>query len=339
MRAHLRRWQWSLPDLGTGPVFRAFTVVAVVSTGCSDLGAPVRSRAALSALSLDFGTVVVGQSTTRNLTVGNNGTGALVGSATLSGTGYELVSGGDEFSLGPGEDLSIEVRFTPPASGTFQSILDLGPESPQVSLTGAGAQQAAGAACAVDPPAIDFGFVASGQSITASFQVRSVGTAPLLVNVVSTAADVQTTEGGGSAVLAPGASITVTLSFTPRVSGRLSGSIAVGPGCPDEVIQGVGTTVSFATDVYPFLTRSCSCHTGGSGPRFLGNQSTTYTLLVNRVSTGYRPSVRIKPFDVAQSVLYGKISNSGQFGGAMPGGSLLQRNMIKAWILEGATNN
>jgi hypothetical protein len=59
--------------------------------------------------------------------------------------------------------------------------------------------------------------------------------------------------------------------------------------------------------------------------------------------TIYAPGVRVIPFDLTNSVLYGKITNSGQFGQLMPqGGPLIpqvDRDIIRDWILEGARNN
>jgi hypothetical protein len=297
----------------------------------------------LSATALDFGTMLVGESAFRTLTVANDGEGSLVGAASLSCPGYELVSGGGPFSLQPGDVWTLEVRFTPVAEGEFPCTLDLGGEAPTVQLVGLGAQLVAGAQCALEPPSLDFGFVPVGGSGGATFVIRSVGSAPLTVNVVSNAPGVIIVAGGGPDVLDPGLSKTVTVSFEPTLGGQLSGGVVIGPGCPDVTVAAVGTSVSFAADVYPILSASCrGCHyTPFAGTNI--SAASAHSRLVAFPAPGYSPRARVEPFDLGESVLYGKLSDTGQFGQIMPpGGALLsaaQRNTIRQWILEGATNN
>ncbi|MGH7742986.1 MAG: hypothetical protein ACRENS_13305, partial [Candidatus Eiseniibacteriota bacterium] len=98
-------------------------------------------------------------------------------------------------------------------------------------------------------------------------------------------------------------------------------------------------TVSFSRDVNPIFTNYCSsCHPWGDP-----NASFSWSQLVNVGSPGYGTHVRVKPNDLVNSVLYGKVTNSGQYGPSMPQGLPLiptaSRNTIKNWILEGARNN
>jgi len=310
-------------------------LLAALSTGCPDLGDTFQPepQAEFSATSLDFGTILVGQSATRTLTIRNRGTGTLGGSASLTGAGYEFVSGGGAFAVTPGDLRNIVIRLTPSAVGSFPGTLDLGPDSPQVALGGAGALQAAGAQCVVLPTTVDFGFVETGQSANGSFQVYSVGTAPLIIDVVSNAPDVQVLAGGGAAVLDPGTSRAVTLAFNPQSGGLVAGIVVVGAGCSEVSVQGVGVTVSFVNDVRPiFSAYGClNCHAFSQA-----------SSIVNVPSTGYGADY-VEPFDLTRSVIYGKITNSGQFGPPMPpGGPLVQdrhRDTIRAWILEGALDN
>ena len=197
------------------------------------------------------------------------------------------------------------------------------------------------------PPTIDFLTVAAGQTYTGSFVISSVGTAPLTVNVVSPCPDYVPATGGGPAVIPPGGSITVNISFNPLAGGSFPCDISVGPGIPGVGVTAFATTVSFATDIQPIFNASCAvagCHAGGipGGNLFLGAGS-SYANLFNVTSFGYAPAKRVVPFDLTNSVLYGKIIGSGQFGQRMPQARPpLPQTMIdrvKAWILEGARNN
>lgn len=310
------------------------------------MGAPLklRAQAELSATSLDFGTVAVSGSATRSVIVRNSGTADLVGSATLlSCPDFQLESGGGPFTIGPGQQLTIVLRFAPSGVGSFPCTLDLGPNCTQVTLAGSGALQNPGAHATVTPGALDFGYLPAGQSRYLFFQIKSDGTAPLLVDVVPACAGFVVISGGGPASLAPGTTLPVTVGFIPISGGTSACAIAVGPGIADVSVTGDGTTVSYSSELQTiFLNESClSCHNapfpGVAGILY------SYSSLVNVTSNGYAPALLVKPYDPLNSVLYGKVSNSGQFGPSMPSGGPLippaERDKIRTWILEGAHNN
>jgi hypothetical protein len=319
----------------------AAALLAPLLAGCSDLGPLVRPKpqAELSALSLDFGTVAVSQSASRSLVIRNVGTAPLDVTPSVTGTNYTLPAGSAPFSVPPNAEWTLDVNFTPGAVGAFPGTLSLGADAPQVGLTGSGALQTPGAHVTVAPTSVDFGVVLVGNSAPGGFQISSDGTAPVLVDVVSNATGVSVVTGGGSATLNPGEVLNVSLQFAPTAGGTVSGSIATGPGNPDVPVTGIITTVSFANQVNPIFTNFCSgCHAWGDP-----NTSVSYNSVVNAPSQFYPPHVIVKPKDLANSVLYGKITNSGQYGPLMPqGGPLLStanRTLIKTWILEGARNN
>jgi centrosomal CEP192-like protein len=296
--------------------------------GCSDLGNPIRPKAEpiLSASALDFGTVAVSGSAVRSVTVSNFGSAPLTGTATISCAGYQLVSGGGAFSIAPGESRSITIRFSPGAVGSFPCALDLGPNTPQVALTGSGAVQTPGAASFVAPDSIDFGVAPVGTIKTGAFQVFSVGTAPLLVNVVSTSADYAIVSGGGVTEIPPGGFINVLVEFRPQAGLDRSGTIVVGPGSPDVVTKGFGTTVSYKSDIRPILDTTCNqaCHIHvfhdpDSYPNFVG--------FGNWVS----------PFNLNSTLyFYLTIDFMPQGGPPLP---QAQKDLFKNWILEGALDN
>jgi len=297
--------------------------------GCSDMGNPVRPKAEplLSSATLDFGIVAVRGTTTRNLTVRNSGSAALTGTAAVSCDGYQLVQGGGPFSIAPDQSQTFVVRFSPSAVGSFQCTLDLGPNTPSVSITGAGAVQAPGALSFVAPDSIDFGVAAVGQVKTGAFQVFSIGTAPLLVDVVSTSPDYSIISGGGLAEIPPGGFINVLVEFSPQGGLSRAGTVAVGPGSPDVVVKGFGTTVSYSNDIRAVFNARCdqACHS-----HIFRDPATGYANLIN---LGY-----VIPFDPDNSGLYSLIA-TGQMPQGGPPLSQSDQNKFRNWILEGALNN
>ena len=316
----------------------ALAISAIVAAGCSDLGEPVAPRAFVSPAALDFGTLAVGGSTTRSVTVTNTGTADFVGTAGVSCAGFTIDAGAGPFTVPPGGEHTVVVRFTPGGHGSFVCELSLGAGLSPVALSGQAVSQFPGALCVVTPLTLDFGWLrVGGAGNGMAFKISNPGTEPTQLDVRSDDSDFTPVTGAGQRTLAPGESLQVIVRFRPSQGGRDSCLVSTGPGCPQVRARGVGTTVSFATDLRPVLDfRGCNsgCHT---------RNFYTPTDLVNVTSVGYAPAKRIVPFDLAASVLYGKITNSGQYGQSMPQGSplipLSERDLFRAWILEGATDN
>jgi len=315
-------------------------VIALAASGCSDLGRPLLPKAEplLSASALDFGTVTLSDSVSRDVVLRNTGTGPLAGAATVSCPEYVIESGGGPFVLPPGGSLKVRLRFHPSAVGSFPCTLDLGYQTGGVSLNGTGAFQAPGALGLAVPDSIDFGVLSAGETTTQTFKLFSVGSAPLLVNVVATCSEFQVTSGGGAATIPPGGSVTVTVRFAPTTGLSHACALALGPGIPEFPLSGFATTVSFANDVQPIFQNYCDgCHA-------FSDPASGYRILTqDHIFSYVPPGVRVIPFDLTNSVLYGKITNSGQFGQLMPEGGpmipLADRNTIRDWILEGARDN
>ncbi|MEY4071556.1 MAG: Abnormal spindle-like microcephaly-assocd, ASPM-SPD-2-Hydin, partial [Candidatus Eisenbacteria bacterium] len=265
--------------------------------------------------------------------VSNTGTGELRGEATIASCdGFAITAGGGAFNVPPGGRHDIELTFTAPVIGDASCELALGAGLPRVPLTGTGLQQATGAACAVSVSSLDFGSLAVGTSRLLVFRARSVGTAPVNLDVLSSCPTFTVLSGAGPRSLAPGDSVTVTVEFRPVTGGLQQCTIATGPGCPAVSVRGVGTTVSFAATLAPMLqARGCTgCH----------GYSTTAQLV--NVPSG-RGAPLIKPFDPNGSALYARIANLGTLGAAMPPGTsglnAAERQAWRDWILEGALNN
>ena len=310
---------------------------ALSAAGCSDLGEPLHlsAHAELSASALDFGTVAVSARATRSVVVGNSGGAALQGVASVSCGAFSIEGGGGAFSVPPGGEHTVVVDYTPSASGASTCELELGPDIPAVSLSGEGALQAPGAQCVLSDTTLDFGNGRVGGSKQATFSISNRGSAPLILNVVPTCNDFHVLSGGGSSTLDPGRTLVVSVQFIPAAGGEFSCSIAIGPDCPEVRVHGFATSVSFANDLEPILvSRGCvGCHDFAQGA----------SQMVNVPSDGYEPAVRIKPFDLLNSVLYQKLIGTTRYGDPMPQGTTglppAEAEKFRRWILEGAHDN
>ncbi len=94
--------------------------------------------------------------------------------------------------------------------------------------------------------------------------------------------------------------------------------------------------VDYETEIQPIWNQNCSgCH-GNSGGLSLAAGS-SFDNLVDVVSQNYAPALRIAPGDAANSVLYNKITNSGNYGQQMPPSNALspaEISAIETWITE-----
>lgn len=101
--------------------------------------------------------------------------------------------------------------------------------------------------------------------------------------------------------------------------------------------------VSFANEIQPIFNNNCiSCHNQDHVTGQDLRPGISYSKIVNVVSFGYAPALRVKPFDADGSVLWNKDAGTGVYGQQMPLGGFIQKfemDLIKKWIIEGAKNN
>ncbi len=182
--------------------------------------------------SLDFGSVTVGQSTERTVTLSNTGGQSL----TISGVSTSLssfsVSGLTlPLTLPAGATATLNVSFSPTSVGGLSGSLSIANSASNqpyvISLTGTGLAQSKGQ-LAVSTTSLNFGTTITGQSSSQTLRLSNTGTATLTVNGI-------TTNGSGFSAtgtvtpftIAPGASSDVVATFKPSVVGSATGSITV----------------------------------------------------------------------------------------------------------------
>jgi len=97
--------------------------------------------------------------------------------------------------------------------------------------------------------------------------------------------------------------------------------------------------VDYETQIQPIFTNNCTCHSGAF-PSGNMNLSTgvSYGNIVDVVSSGYAPALRVKTGDTLNSVLWNKVNGTGVYGQLMPfGGPKLPQatlNLISTWISQ-----
>jgi hypothetical protein len=228
-------------------------------------GSGVMPAVSLSASSLAFGKQVVGvKSANQPVVVTNSGTGTLNVGVASAGAPFAIASDGcSNTAVAPGGSCTIQVNFTPaatgPASGTL-SIPDDAPGSPQTgALSGTGVQPRA----IVSPTSLSFGSVKVGPGNPAAQQyvtVTNSGTASLHIATNAFAGNLAFTIGTScaGATVAPGASCKIGVYASPDTIGLRSGTLQVAddaPGSPQTVslsVTGLSGQLTFTPTSFNF---------------------------------------------------------------------------------------
>jgi len=211
-------------------------------------------------LSLNFGSVEAGSSSlTNTVTIENNGSANLnVSAIYLGGTNpgeFTLdLSGGsspcysDTLTLSSGTFCTVTVTFEPQTAGPKSAVLEVESDDPDtalksVTIGGTGVPRPA-AVISLSPQTMDMGTVNTGEtSEPVSITISNGGNLDLhVLNIALSGPDSgdfvldlsggATPCGSASAVLAPGADCTVTVTFSPDTIGDRTASLDVSSDDP-----------------------------------------------------------------------------------------------------------
>jgi uncharacterized membrane protein len=250
--------------------------------------------------SVDFGPVLVGSNTVRTFTIRNTGTLTL-SSLALSKTGTDsanfTLSSLSTTSLAAGGSTTFTVTFAPGATVTRNAIIRVASndfdENPfDIAVTGSGIapeiaiEQPVGTNLSDGTSTTAFGNVLVAGSVTQTFTVRNVGTAPL-TGLALSKAGTNTADFtlGTLAVTAlnPGENTTFDVSFVPTVIGARSAILRVASNDADENpfdinLTGTGLAAEIALE-QPVGTNLSDGSSRGFGSVLLGSSaSLTFTI-------------------------------------------------------------
>ena len=200
--------------------------------------------ASLDKPSLGFGSVAVGSSSgTQTIKLSSVGDTALAISSIAAGGDYSQTNNCGS-SVAVSSFCTITVTFSPTAPGTRGgqiTITDNAANSPQaVMLNGSGL----GAAVNFNPPSLSFSTVLLNTASTPqSVVISNAGTTNLSFSTISATGDFSQTNNCVSP-LAPSASCTANVTFTPTATGTRTGSLTVATpnGNASAGLSGTGIT-------------------------------------------------------------------------------------------------
>jgi len=187
---------------------------------------------------LDFGDVTIGQSGDGLLTVRNVGGGPLtVSSITIDTARFSVASPPTPFSLAPGGQRTVTLRFQPAAAGPATGSALIGSDDPvnpivTIPLLGNGVGGSSAASLSVSTTSLAFGSVNLGQSADLPLTVSNTGGTDLTVDAIMSSdpqfSPVFTGSPSGTPfTLAAGAELTIMVRFQPSAAGTHNGTLSV----------------------------------------------------------------------------------------------------------------
>jgi hypothetical protein len=279
-------------------------VVALAGTGV----APALQLTA-SPVSLSFGSIATGTSTTQSVTVANTGNSSVtISQISESGTGFSAAGFTVPFTLAAGQSMTFSVTFDPATTGSLSgsvTITSTASNSPAtIALSGTGVQ----AQISVIPASVSFGNVTVGVSSTQSLTIQNAGTANLSVTQAVMAGAGFTLSGLTVPLgVVPGGSSTFTVGFTPGSASSFTGSLTLVSNTTNSplvvALAGTGISPILQLTVTPASLSFGSITTGTSTTQSVtvtnsGNASVTLTQ-ISESGTGFSVSGCTLPLTLA----------------------------------------
>ena len=231
-----------------------------------------------SVATVAFGNVGTGKTATQSLTVTNTGTAAVnVASASITGAGYTIASGSPSGSLAVGQSVTVQIAFTPQATGSatgnFTIASDASNSPLSVALTGTGTQPG----LASTPASVNFGNVVVGATGSVSVNLSNTGSASVTITQASVSGTGFTMVGSPNGqTIQAGQSLSFTAQFLPASVGNATGSISVASNAPNSpmtiTLTGAGTQAGLG--VSPAAVNFKGVVVGSSGTTTLNLSNT-----------------------------------------------------------------
>lgn len=238
------------------------------------------SQMSLSATSLNFQTVVVGQKATQTLTISNSGSAALqITSMSLSNSEYTITGPSVPATIPAAGSAAYTLTFAPTTAGSAAASLNIASNAANAAaaIALAGSGEKAFANLVVSPTVISFGNVTLKSKGTQNVTLQNTGDIALSLQGV-------TVSGSGFGYsdlspgfsLAPNQSVTFQVWFTPKVAGPATATLALlspnisSPGTLSLSGDGVTTTTPPPTPPPPTTASSVALNWDASTSQVTG---------------------------------------------------------------------
>ena len=191
----------------------------------------------VSPSTINFGSLTVGQSATKTLTILNSGTKSLsVSGISVAGTGFAVKAPALPLVLAAGQAGNVATTFTATATGNAAGTIMISssaPDSPMlVALSATTVAKASN--LVVAPSSLAFGDVKVGSASTQTVQLKNSSSAAITVSAVSvTGSGISLSALSLPLILSAGASANLSATFKPAAAGNASGALTIKSNATD----------------------------------------------------------------------------------------------------------
>ena len=243
--------------------------------GCQGVSAgPPGQHGSLSlgTSALNFGSVAAGSSKTLTVSATNFGNAPVsLSGATMSSKYFALTSPSLPAALAAGQSVSLTFSFTPNAAGPFDASATIASDAssavPNLALTGTGVADGQLAPSATSEA---FGSVIVGSSRSLTEVITNTGGSSVTVSQITISGAGFSFSGISAPVsLGAGQSASIDVSFAPKSSGGVSGSLTITSDATNPAlsvaVSGTGTTTAGNLTVTPSTLGLGNVVVGSSG--------------------------------------------------------------------------
>jgi hypothetical protein len=257
-------------------------------------GTGVQGNLTANPTSINFGSLLVGDSASVSVTLRNSGTASVaVSQGSATGTGFSITGLAAPQTLTAGQSTSFTAKFSPTTAGNATgsiSILSNAPGSPLViALSGSGT--ASQPQLTINPASVAFGSVSVGSTGSQTVTLTNPGNAALTVTqVVPSGTGFSMSGATIPMTINANSSASFTAKFTPPTPGSDTGSISIvsnAPGSPATItLSGTGMQAQLAATPTTAAFGSVSTGTSNSQTISLTNGGSASVTVSSVTVTG-----------------------------------------------------
>lgn len=208
----------------------------------SDAESPIIPGVPLSTLtatpsSASFGSVPIGTKNSQTIQLKNTGTASVtILSTSVSVRAFALSGITTPLILAAGKIVNITLSYAPTGAGYVAGSISIvnNAENKTLTITVSGTGVAQTRTLTATPTTLSFGNENVGSSNTLPVTLKNTGNSSVtLSGITITGAGFSETGGTSGSTIAPGQSATVNVTFAPKTSGSISGSMKVTSNATD----------------------------------------------------------------------------------------------------------
>ena len=210
-----------------GGLFVASSGLTIPLSGTGIVAAP--GQLSVAPAPLNFGNVMVGNTSTQTVTLSATGASVTVSSAASSSPQFALKGASLPITIPAGGSTSLNVTFSPQASGASSGALSIvsNASNSQATESLGGMGMAAPGQLSIAPAPLNFGNVTVGNTVTQAITLGATGADVTISSAASNSPQFVLKGVSFPLTIPAGGSTLFNVTFSPQASGASSGALSI----------------------------------------------------------------------------------------------------------------